>query len=315
MLNRRHIRIKILHMLYAMSQSSGKTLASAEKELFMSIEKMYEMYIYLLLVIIEIKDTAAAKIEDNKKKRLPSEEDLNPNMRFVNNRLIYQLENNRTLKKAADRVKVSWMGEGELVRKFYRHLVETEEYRSYMNADENNYAADKEVVIRFFKRHLVNMEALQSFFEERSIFWSDDLDIVASMVIKTLKSFEEKSDEDFPILDLWKDPEDEIEFTRELFRKTHSQTKEHTELIQECTENWEIERIATMDMILMRMALSEARIFKQIPLKVTLNEYIELAKYYSTPKSSTFINGVLDKLFEQLRESGKIKKVGRGLIQ
>lgn len=315
MLNRRHIRIKILHMLYAMGRSDGKTLAQAEKELFLSIEKMYEMYLYLLLILTEIRDSAASKIEENKKKRLPTQEDLNPNMRFVENRLLAQLDANKALRKSANRVKVSWMGEGELIRKFYRHLLETEEYQAYMNADENDYAADKEVVIRFFKRHLVNLESLQYFFEERSIFWSDDLDIVASMVIKTLKSFEENSDPDFPILDLWKDPEDEIEFTRELFRKTYTQAEEHTKLIEDCTENWEIERIAAMDMILMRMALTEAREFKQIPLKVTLNEYIELAKYYSTPKSSTFINGVLDKLFSRLQEDGTIVKVGRGLIQ
>jgi len=302
-------------MLYAMGQSTGKTLAQAEKELFLSIEKMYDMYLYLLLALMEVRDTAADKIEENKKKRLPTEEDLNPNMRFVENRLLAQLSENKSLTKSAERKKVSWMGEGELIRKFYRHLIETEEYRDYMTSDKNDYAADKEVVIRFFKRHLVNMESLQYFFEERSIFWSDDLDIVASMVIKTLKAFTPESDDDTPILDLWKDPEDEIEFTRELFRKTHSQAKEHTDLIEECTENWEIDRIATMDMILMRMALTEARQFKQIPLKVTLNEYIELAKYYSTPKSSTFINGVLDKLFARLQEEGTIVKVGRGLIQ
>jgi N utilization substance protein B len=302
-------------MLYAMGQSSGKTMAHAEKELFLSIEKMYEMYIYLLTVLTEIRDVASAKIEENKKKRLPTEADLNPNMRFVENKLLDQLEANKSLKKSAEKAKVNWMGEGELLRKFYRELIETEEYLAYMEAENNDYAADKEVVIRFFKRHLVNMESLQYFFEERSIFWSDDLDIVASMVIKTLKSFDENTDENFPILDLWKDPEDEIAFTRELFRKTQTQAEEHTRLIEDCTENWEIERIATMDMILMRMALTEARQFNQIPLKVTLNEYIELAKYYSTPKSSTFINGVLDKLFARLQEDGSIVKVGRGLIQ
>jgi N utilization substance protein B len=292
----------------------SKDVSKAEKELFYSIEKMYEMYLYLMLVMVYVKDFASQKIEDNKKKRLPTEEDLNPNMRFVNNRLIQQLENNKALSRASERAKVSWVGEGELIRKFYRSLIETEEYKDYMSGEEDNYENDREIVLRFFKRHLVNLDAFQGFFDERSIFWADDLDIVASMVLKTFKTFEESSDEFHPILDLWKEPEDEIDFTRVLFRKTISQGEEHSKLIEECTENWEVERIALMDMILMKMALTEAREFNQIPLKVTLNEYIEISKYYSTPKSNTFINGILDKLFERLTEEGSIKKVGRGLI-
>jgi len=315
MLNRRHLRIKILHMLYAMAQAGGKAVAKSEKELFLSIEKMYEMYLYCLSIMTFVRDVAENKIEDNKKKRLPTEEDLNPNMKFVNNRFLKQLDANKSLKLASEKKKVSWTGEGELVRKFYRSLLETEEYKAYMASEEDGYANDREVVTRFFKRHLINQDAFQSFFDEKSIFWADDLDIVASMTIKTFKSFDEDSDELSPILSLWKDPEDEIEFAKNLFRKSITQAAEHDKLIEECTENWELERIALMDMILMRMALSEARQFTQIPLKVTLNEYIELSKYYSTPKSSTFINGVLDKLFDQLKTGGEIKKVGRGLIQ
>lgn len=315
MLNRRHIRIKILHMLYAMGQSGGRTIAKAEKELFLSIEKMYEMYVYCLLVMTYIRDVGEKKIEDNKNKRLPTEEDLNPNMRFVENKLLKQLDANKSLKAASEKKKVSWTGEGELIRKFYKNLRESEEYQSYMSAAENDYAADKEIVVRFFKRHLINLESFQSFFDEKSIFWSDDLDIVASMAIKTFKNFEKDSDEFTPILSLWKDPEDEIEFAKTLFRKTLTQAAEHNELIKAHTDNWEVERIAMMDMILMRMALTEAREFNQIPLKVTLNEYIEISKYYSTPKSSNFINGVLDKLFSQLKEAGTINKVGRGLVQ
>jgi N utilization substance protein B len=302
-------------MLYAMAQSGGKAVAKTEKELFLSIEKMYEMYLYCLQVMTYVRDVAEKRIEDNKKKRLPTEEDLNPNMRFVENSFLKQLDANKSLKAASEKKKVSWTGEGELIRKFYRSLLESEEYKTFMSSEEHSYATEKEVVIRFFKRHLINMESFQSFFDEKSIFWSDDLDIVASMTIKTFKSFEQDSDEFTPILSLWKDPEDEIEFAKNLFRKTLAQESEHDKLIKEHTENWELDRIALMDMILMRMALTEAREFPQIPLKVTLNEYIELSKYYSTPKSSNFINGVLDKLFDQLKTDGVIKKIGRGLIQ
>ncbi len=314
MLNRRHLRIKILQILYAFGQSSGQTLANAEKELMHNIRKMYEMYIYLMLIMTEIREVAERKIEDNKKKRLPTEEDLNPNMRFAENKLIAQLAENKALAALSEKHKVSWMGKGELLRGFFKKLTETEEYRAYMSADENNYEADKEVVVRLFKRHLINFPDLHEFFEEGSIYWTDDLDLVASMTLKTLKSFTENSDEHHELLPLWKDPEDEMPFVKSLFRKTITYGEEHEALIKKHAENWELDRIAVMDVILMKMALTEAREFPQIPVKVTLNEYIEIAKYYSTPKSSNFINGVLDKVFAEMQETGTIKKLGRGLI-
>lgn len=314
MLNRRHLRIKILQALYAFEQSKSKDIAPAEKRLMESIEKMYEMYLFLMLIMLEIRDVAADRIEEGKKKRLPTEADINPNRRFVNNRLLAQLSENLDLKNFSEKAKVNWMGEGELVRRLYRFFIETNEYKAYMDSDEDSYEADKEVVIRTFKRHLINHESLQYFFEEKSILWSDDLDIVASMVIKTFKSFSEDSDPTHELLPLWKDPEDEKPFVKTLFRKAILQSKEHEALIKKHTDNWEIERIALMDMLMMKMALTEAREFKQIPVRVTLNEYIEISKYYSTPKSSNFINGILDKLFAEMQEEGTIKKIGRGLI-
>lgn len=314
MLNRRHLRIKILQAIYAFEQSKDNNISRAEKELFHSIQKMYDMYLFLMLIMMEVRGVAEDKIEEGKKKRLPTEEDINPNMRFVDNKLLKQLDENKALQAMAEKSKVNWMGEGELIRRIYRTLIETEEYKNYMSADENDYDADKEIIIRLFKRHLINHESLQYFFEEKSIFWIDDLDIVASMAIKTFKSFTSESDEFTPLLPLWKEPEDEKQFVKVLFRKTLVQSDEHMVLIKAATDNWEIERIALMDVILMKMALSEAREFKQIPMKVTLNEYIEISKYYSTPKSNTFINGILDKLFSEMTEEGTIKKIGRGLI-
>jgi N utilization substance protein B len=314
MLNRRHLRIKILQILYAFGQSPDQTLAKAEKELLYNIQKMYEMYLFLMLVMLEIKEVASRRIEDNKKKRLPTEEDLNPNTRFIDNSFLQQLEDNKALKTAAEKHKINWMGEGELLRKFFRQLSETEEYRQYMAAEKTSYEQDREVVLRLFKRHLINFTDLHDFFEERSIYWVDDLDLVASMTLKTFKSFEVDSDVFLALLPLWKEPEDEMPFVTTLFRKAITQGEEHEALIRKYTDNWELDRIALMDVILMKMALTEAREFSQIPTKVTLNEYIELAKYYSTPKSSTFINGVLDKLFDELQTEGKIKKLGRGLI-
>jgi len=314
MLNRRHIRIKILHALYAYEQSEDSTVARAEKELFYSIKKMYEMYLFLMLLMVELRSIAEQRIEEGKKKRLPSEEDLNPNLKFVENRFLKQLDQNKDLSAISKKEGVNWGGEPELLRRLFKMIVDTPEYRDYMQSDENSYEKDREVVLRLFKRHLINHESLQEFFEEKSIFWADDLDLVASMVLKTFKSFSEDSDEFHPLLPLWKDPEDELEFVKVLFRKTITQGKEHLKMIKDNADNWEIERIALMDILLMKMALTEAREFKQIPVKVSLNEYIEISKYYSTPKSNNFINGVLDKLFAKLKEDGTIKKVGRGLI-
>jgi N utilization substance protein B len=165
-----------------------------------------------------------------------------------------------------------------------------------------------------FRKHMVNVERFQDMLEEESIFWVDDLDLAASMAIKTIKTLKE-GDDDVELLPLWRDDDDDKAFMEDLFTQTLALGEESEAMIQVAAKNWELERIATTDRILMKMALAEARTFESIPLKVTLNEYIELSKYYSTPKSHGFINGILDQLFAQLREEGKIKKVGRGLIE
>ncbi len=314
MFNRRHLRIKLLQALYAHEQGADNNLVKAESELFHSINRMYDMYLYLLLLYVELRDVAIQRIEDGQKKRLPSHEDLHPNTRFVANKFISQLSENRGLKSLTDKGKINWMGEGELMKRLFKMLTDTPEYQSYMKIEKPTYDDDQEVVVRTFRRHLVNHTGLHEFFEERSIYWVDDLDIVASMTYKTLKLFKADTPPGFQLLPLWKDEGDELEFVKTLFRKAISQSEENTELIHQYTENWEVDRIALMDIILMKMAMTEVREFPQIPIKVTLNEYIEIAKYYSTPKSSTFINGVLDKLFSELETLGKINKLGRGLI-
>lgn len=315
MLNRRHLRIKIFHALYAYFQRSKESLDKGEKELFFSISKMREMYFYMMLIFVEIVHFARLKQEENKKKRLPSEADLNPNTKFVDNKLIRQLEENEVLKGVVEKEKISWADQPELIKNIYLMLVETEEYKQYMESSEDSYEEDRQVVISLFKKHVVNFEALQNYFEDKSIFWIDDLDLVSSMVIKTFKMFGAQSGPGQSLLSLYKDPEDEVEFVKTLYRQTILQGEENEAMIKEKAENWDMERIALLDMILMKMALTEAREFSQIPIKVTLNEYIEISKFYSTPKSNTFINGILDKLFADLKEKGLIKKVGRGLIE
>lgn len=314
MLNRRHLRIKIFHALYAYLQRSKDSLEKGEKELFFSIAKMREMYLMLLMVFVEISHFANQRVEDKRRKKLPTEEDLNPNMRFVNNRLVAQLAENEMLQSAVQKEKITWSDQPELIKKLYNLIVETEEYQAYMQSDEDSFQQDQAVIIALFKKHVVNFEPLQQYFDDKSIFWADDLDLAASMTIKTFKMFDENSGSDQPVLELYKDPEDEKKFVRTLFRQTIVQSDENEAMIKEKAENWDMERIAMLDMILMKMALTEAREFNQIPVKVTLNEYIEISKFYSTPKSNTFINGILDKLFAALKDEGKIKKIGRGLL-
>ncbi len=314
LLNRRHLRIKILQSLYAHYAEGSGDLVKSEKALFFSIDKMYEMYLYLLALIVEMQGAAIEKIEAGKNKKLPSHEDLHPNVKFVTNRVVRKFVNSKALKKAMETTGVSWADQKDLIKKLFKELTTTDDYKEYMESEERGHEHDREYLLRFFKRHLINVEMLHDFFEEKSIFWNDDIDLISSMTIKTIKLVKDE-DDDVELLPLWSDDDEEKNFTETLFRKTLVLGEESDKLISEAAKNWELERIALMDMILMKMALAEARNFDSIPLKVTLNEYIELSKYYSTPKSNGFINGVLDQLFEKLKASGDIKKVGRGLLQ
>lgn len=315
LLNRRHLRIKIMQNLYAHYTEGAGEVGKSEKALFFSIEKMHEMYLYLLTLIVEMQGAAIERIESGRNKQLPTHEDLHPNTKFVTNRIIRKLVNSKTLKKTIEKTGVSWADQRDLVKKIFKELTTSDDYKEYMESEERGFDHDREFLLRFFKRHLINMELLQEFFEEKSIFWNDDLDLVSSMTIKTLKLIKDE-DDDVELLDLWNQEDtEEYDFTVLLFRKTLGFGEESDQMISEAANNWELDRIAVMDMVLMKMALAEARVFESIPLKVTLNEYIELSKYYSTPKSNGFINGVLDQLFDKLKESGQIKKVGRGLVQ
>ncbi|NQX91161.1 MAG: transcription antitermination protein NusB [Flavobacteriales bacterium] len=313
MLTRRHLRIKVLQTLYAFYQEGAGDIGKAEKELFFSIKKMEEMYVYLLSLIVEMQGAAIDKIEAGKNKKLPSKEDLHPNVKFVTNRPLRVLTNSKNLKEKAEDLGVTWSDNKELVRKVFKTLIETEDYKEYMESEERGFDHDREFLLRFFKRHMINNELLHDYFEEKSIFWNDDLDLVSSMTIKSIKTIEEDSD-DITLLPLWKADDDEEEFVTTLFRKALTDADENAKLIDEFAANWEMDRIASMDIILMKMALAEVQAISSVPTKVTMNEYIELSKYYSTPKSSGFINGVLDQAFAKLQKEGKIKKTGRGLI-
>ncbi|MDA0881942.1 MAG: transcription antitermination protein NusB [Bacteroidetes bacterium] len=314
MLNRRHLRIKVLQTLYAFYQEGEGDAGKAEKALFFSIDKMEEMYIYLLTLIIEMQGAAIDKIEAGKNKQLPSKEDLHPNTKFVTNTPLRMLANSKVLRKKAEDLGVTWSDNKDLIKKEFRMLTETDDYKEYMESTERSFKHDKDFLLRFFKRHMINFELLHDYFEEKSVFWNDDLDLISSMTIRTIKSIDENAD-DIELLPLWKGDDDEEDFVKTLFRRSLTLAEENEKYISEFTQNWEIERIAIMDTILMKMAMAEVRSFPSIPAKVSMNEYIELSKYYSTPKSNGFINGVLDQAFEKLKTDGLIEKTGRGLIE
>lgn len=313
MLNRRHLRIKILQILYGFYQDEDLDTTKAKKALDHSIDKMYQLYLLLISMIAEMQGLAIDKIEAGRKKQLPTEEDLHPNTKFVRNATLRVLANSKQLQNRLLETGVGWGKHRELLRNLHRSLIEDEEYTTYMSSDERSFRHDREALLRMFRKHLINETAFQEMLEEESIFWVDDLDLASSMVIKTIKNIKEE-DEEVDIMPVWRNDDDDKAFMVELFTQTLAQGVLNEALIKEGAQNWELERIALIDRILMKMALAEAKTFESIPLKVTLNEYIELSKYYSTEKSHGFINGILDQLFTSLQESGDIKKTGRGLI-
>jgi N utilization substance protein B len=314
MLNRRHLRIKILHVLFGYYQDEDRDPKRSRQALDHSTQKMQELYLMLLDMVGSMQALAIERIESGYKKQLPSPEDLNPNTKFVTNKPLRVLANSEHLRKACEAHGVGWANRQELLKAIFRALLDHEEYHEYMASEERGFQVDRESLVRMFRKHMVNFDMFQDMLEEESIFWVDDLDLAASMAIKTIKTIKE-SDEEVELLPLWRDDDDDKAFMEDLFTQTLALGEESETHIKEGAQNWELERIATTDRILMKMALAEARTFESIPLKVTLNEYIELSKYYSTPKSHGFINGILDQLFTKLKESGAIKKVGRGLIE
>lgn len=313
MLNRRHIRIKVLQVLFAYYNDDEPNAASYEKMLFESVNRFRDLYVGFIQLMVEMHSLSIEKIESGMNKKLPSHEDLHPNTKFAANAVLRILSHSVSLEKATKENHLKWTENRELLKQMFKDIQDCHDYQEYLSSDQRSFDQDKEIVVKLFKRHLVNFELMHDYLEEQGIFWNDDIDLTASMVLRSLKAIKE-SDTDIEFLPLWKEGDEEEEFCRQLFRKTLSTGADTKERVALVTPNWETDRIANMDLVLLKMAIAEAIYFESIPTKVTMNEYIELAKFYSTPKSATFINGVLDNLMPKMVEEGKIKKVGRGLI-
>ena len=316
MLSRRFLRVKAFQALYSYFQSEDKNMKKLESETFLSLERMHDLYLFFLTIGQELTHLSELKIEEARKKRLPTEEDLNPNTKFIDNKVFALLAENVSLKKQVQDKKLSWSNDQELMLKFNAYLRNHDVFKKYMSMRTSTFEEDQKFVVSIYKKVIPEFELLLSELEDKSIFWGlDEIDFVLSMVIKSIKKFSEASTMSEPLLPLYRDAKEDKKFVKDLLSKVVKNDKVNSKLISDKTKNWDVERIAMVDILLMKLALTELLHFNAVPVKVTLNEYIELSKWYSTPKSKVFVNGVLDKLVLELKENGKLKKMGRGLLE
>jgi len=313
MISRRLLRIKILQVIYIHLIAGDKTIAQSENELFYSTKKTYDLYHYLLLLLINLVRYAEDKIEMSRNKKIPTFDDLNPNNRFIQNRVIKHLKDNPFLNTYIAESKLNWSNNPSLVSKLFLKIQNSEYFNAYMLAENDSFETDKKILISIIENEIPDNEQLFQYLEDQNIYWNDDIELVAGMVIKTIEHFKENTMVSKPLLPLFKN-EDDKDFAKTLFRKTIMDKEIYNDLIKKHTENWDMERIANIDILIMEMALAEILEFPSIPVKVTFNEYIDIAKFYSTAKSGMFINGILDKIVGTLKTEGKIIKTGRGLI-
>ena len=307
MINRVLIRLKVVQIVYAYYKNSGKSLKAAEDEMFFSLSKAYDLYHYLLLLMPGITNYAADRISFLSRKVRPTESDMNPNLKFVNNRFVAQLEQVEQLVKFAEKSKLNWVDHSDFLRRLLDKIEASDIYKEYMESGVDSYEADKELWRKLYKAFVFESEELDEIIEEQSLYWNDDKAIVDTFVIKTIKRFVEGENGNSLLLPEYKDDSDK-EFACRLLRNAISNADEYRKLMSESSKNWDMSRLAFMDVVIMQVALAEIMTQHDIPLSVTLNEYVEIAKYYSTTKSGPFVNGLLDAITKSLREAGKIEK-------
>lgn len=314
MLTRRHIRVKVMQSLYALLQSKTEDLDNQQKFLFSSIESMENLYLLQLSLLVEIQKLAKEQISLSQKKYLATETDKNPNTKFVNNKVLQLLVNSETLLDALEENKITnWDLDDKYVRVIYDAILKSEIYQKYMASSKSDFNSDKEFLADLFKEVIAPNDKLYEYIEDQSLTWLDDLPVVNTIILKKIRKISPTVGNSYFLQQLYKD-EDDKKFTKELFTKTLLNETDLSKEIEGKTPNWDKERIAEIDAILLKMAITEFLKFPSIPVKVTMNEYLEIAKEYSTPKSSIFINGVLDKLVKEYKETKKLNKMGRGLL-
>ena len=307
MINRVLIRLKIVQIIYAYYQNGGKNLDTAEKELLFSLSKAYDLYNYLLSLMVEVTKFVAKKTDAAKHKLAPTQEELNPNMKFINNLFIAQLESNVQLNDFVAVQKKSWENEVEILKSLADKIMDSDIYKEYMSAETSSYDEDREFWRKIYKSIFSNNAELDDLLEEQSLYWNDDKEIVDTFVIKTIKRFQQEKGAKQELLPEYKS-EDDKDFARRLFRRAILNADYYRHLISDSSRNWDLDRVAVMDVVIMQIALAEILSFPNIPVSVSLNEYVEIAKLYSTPKSGGFINGTLDGIVNQLKKESKLTK-------
>lgn len=314
MLTRRHIRVKVMQSLYAFHQSKNQNFNAEEKFLRKSMKEMYDLFLVILKLMIEIRSYSEKYLDKSQKKFLATQEDRDPNLKFVNNKVLKILEDNIELQKALEERAIShWNRDGEYVAILWEEIRQSEAFKKYMSTRTSSFKEDKEFMILLLKEIIAPNEKLYDYLEDTKLTWLDDLPLVNTAILKYLNKLKESTPQDSKLPKLFKSPDDE-DFAEKLFRKVYLNDDDLAGEMVGKTPNWDKERIAEIDTILIKMALCEFLQFSSIPVKVTINEYLEIAKEYSTPKSSIFINGVLDKLSKEYQEEKRLNKIGRGLM-
>lgn len=313
MLTRRHIRVKVMQSIYALSQSQSDQIANELKFINMSIANMHDLHILTLDLFVKLSDLATKQIELSQKKYLATSEDKNPNRKFIQNEIIRHLVENQALKEAInDRKLNDWELNDEYIRVIFDAMIASDLYKKYMATTETSYELDKAFIAKLFAEVIAPNEKLYEYFEDQKLTWLDDIPVINTLILKSIKQAKKGKEKIF-LSELYKDDEDR-QFVKDLFRKTVLNDEMLSAEIQGKTPNWDKDRIANLDLIVLKMAICEFLKFPSIPAKVTINEYIELAKEYSTSKSSMFVNGILDKLVKEYKKENKLNKIGRGLM-
>lgn len=307
MINRNLIRIRVVQLVYAWYQNTNKDLRNAEKELLFGLQKSYDLYYYLLLLMVGLTDSYQNRVETKRNKFLPTEEDLHPNTHLIDNKFILQLRENRQFQKQLAERPMSWESNEVFVKNLLDAILSSDTYKEYAEIASPSYEEDQEFWRKVFKQFIYLNEELDDILEDECIYWNDDVEIVQTFVMKTIKRFSAENGNDQHLLPMFKDEEDR-EFALKLLHNSILDEKEYRTLIEKHTEKWDFDRIAFMDLIIMQVAICEIFTFESIPTNVSLNEYIEIAKSYSTSKSGIFINGILDAIVQEIKKEKRIFK-------
>lgn len=308
MINRTLIRLKIVQLMYAYYQNGGKNIETAEKELLFSLSKAYDLYNYLLLLMVAVTRYAVGDVERQEKLRKVAHDGTPVSHRFVDNKFTMQLESNKQLNEFVETKKKTWDNDMDYVKGLYEQIQASEYYQEYMAQEkEPSYSDDRELWRRLYKNIVMKDNRLDDLLEGQSLYWNDDKQIVDTFVLKTIKRFGETKGANQELMPEFKDVEDR-EFAVRLFRRSIVNDEYYRGLIGQCVKNWELSRLAFMDVIIMQIAIAEILSFPAIPVSVSINEYVEIAKCYSTPKSGSYVNGIVDAVVRKLRAEQKIMK-------